>query len=274
MQKLDDHTPHDWIAEATKSTQRWPKFKKNVGVTVSSCVPPSYEAYAKILHPIYANHGAGPGMWWADMRPRRSVKEFLKGLIGRGDPWERITREATLVSRSAGDDERQERLTWKEVADAMGVTYHAQMTTDSFTTSERHSWPAQYFSPDEGDLGAEFTLRLADLLDKEQQCYFHYDLISGHDEDWEGDTLYLGTLEELPAWLAEHDHKSPTTWWPEDRSWCVYTDEDLTFTLVGGARDLIDRILSDDVLEAFESAPTHRVDNYADTINGPAPYLR
>jgi hypothetical protein len=57
-------------------------------------------------------------------------------------------------------------------------------------------------------------------------------------------------LFEPGAWF-----QSPTLWWPDDRSWFVHTEIDGMSTYVGGLRSLVDSLVGEKVLEAFEVAP-------------------
>jgi len=53
---------------------------------------------------------------------------------------------------------------------------------------------------------------------------------------------------------------TPTHWFPEDRSWLVCSDYDLTFTLVGGSARLAQELLDHPVLECVSVQPETRVD--------------
>lgn len=46
--------------------------------------------------------------------------------------------------------------------------------------------------------------------------------------------------------------RTPSLLWPDDRTWCVATEVDFDSTLVGGSRALVDAVLADETLEAFE----------------------
>ena len=56
---------------------------------------------------------------------------------------------------------------------------------------------------------------------------------------------------------------SPEYWWPPNRAWCVCSDYDLMFTVVGGSRHLISALLKSDVLECLEVTPQTRIDSLA-----------
>ncbi|MFT4200159.1 hypothetical protein [Gordonia sp. (in: high G+C Gram-positive bacteria)] len=59
----------------------------------------------------------------------------------------------------------------------------------------------------------------------------------------------------------------PNMIWPADLSWVVATEIDFSWTLVGGTRELIDTILSDDRFESFEVHETDEMTWASDTVN-------
>jgi hypothetical protein len=63
---------------------------------------------------------------------------------------------------------------------------------------------------------------------------------------YEGPIDMAMVLLDVP-WMDQ----SPNLWWPEDRSWIVVTEIDYAWTYVGGSRELINRICSDDLIEAM-----------------------
>ena len=70
--------------------------------------------------------------------------------------------------------------------------------------------------------------------------------------------LYRGPAAAATA-PCEPFEQSPTLWWPADRAWCVASEVDFHSTYVGGSRQLIDRLLGDERIEALEAAVTDRV---------------
>lgn len=62
--------------------------------------------------------------------------------------------------------------------------------------------------------------------------------------------------------------RTPSLLWPDDRAWCVATDVDLDSTLVGGPRALVDAVLADETLEAFEVDVDDSLGAFADEVNG------
>ncbi|MGH7174884.1 MAG: hypothetical protein ACREGR_00810 [Minisyncoccia bacterium] len=69
--------------------------------------------------------------------------------------------------------------------------------------------------------------------------------------------LFEGPLSSASAFeSASHwHHQSANLWWPADRAWCVASEIDLQWTYVGGSAELVNRILTDDRIEALPAAP-------------------
>jgi len=80
--------------------------------------------------------------------------------------------------------------------------------------------------------------------------------------------MYSGDLHDvLEIFEIGYVRRTPTYWWPADRAWCVCTDNDLTFTLIGGSASLIGALLADDVLECIQVEASSRVGYLADHLN-------
>ncbi len=70
--------------------------------------------------------------------------------------------------------------------------------------------------------------------------------------------------------VAEHRpeaYRSPSLWWPDDRTWCVATDVDLDTSYLGGSQACVDALVGDDELEVLEVTANQLVTVDADTIN-------
>jgi hypothetical protein len=68
--------------------------------------------------------------------------------------------------------------------------------------------------------------------------------------------LYRGPIEAAgtTALFGEWD-QSPNLWWPADESWCVASEIDLPWTYVGGTKDMVERLVMDNRIEAFAVRP-------------------
>ncbi|MGI5164477.1 hypothetical protein ACQEU3_09000 [Spirillospora sp. CA-253888] len=67
--------------------------------------------------------------------------------------------------------------------------------------------------------------------------------------------LVAGPLQDLvySAWEARWDHEQPVTMlWPAGRAWCLSSDPDLAYTVIGCDRALAARLLAEPVLSARE----------------------
>jgi hypothetical protein len=73
------------------------------------------------------------------------------------------------------------------------------------------------------------------------------------------------------GWMLDVSHfspQSPNLFWPNDHSWCVATEIDLDSSYVGGSKELVQRLVADEELEALVAAPEDPVDSRSDEING------
>lgn len=50
--------------------------------------------------------------------------------------------------------------------------------------------------------------------------------------------LFTGPVAKGEGWVF-----GPNLWWPEDRAWCVASEIDLDYTLVGGTEELIGELM-------------------------------
>ena len=51
--------------------------------------------------------------------------------------------------------------------------------------------------------------------------------------------LFAGSVEQGDGWT-----QGPNLWWPDDRAWCVASEIDLDYTLVGGSDGLCDELIA------------------------------
>jgi hypothetical protein len=167
-----------------------------------------------------------------------------------------------------------ERVRWSELANRYGLKFHAEINEESFTRSFRgRSWPRYILGPDEGTLDRETCDALVSALSSQggtPSCYFYYSGLSiAYDSpDGYAPRLYKGSLTNVRCFLElDQECASPEYWWPEDRQWCIHTDWDLSFTVVGGSQAMVDTIASNPLLETLPVGPRSRVDYQADQVN-------
>jgi hypothetical protein len=213
-------------------------------------MPPRFERYAKIFH-------------WLDARYENIddplSPEEIK-ILGIPD----CTELRSLVERRRSGELRT-RILWREAAQALDVQFQPELVHEWFWKKLRQDescWSRFIAGPSDGNLEPEEYRQLTSTLapfTRDQHCFFrfsqrHY-LLSGKP------LLFEGVLDELDSFLVSRAEVSPEYWWPEDRSWCVCSDYDLFFTVVGGTSALISAILENPILETLEVASTTRIDS-------------
>jgi hypothetical protein len=166
----------------------------------------------------------------------------------------------TVVGSSLGRSESPglgwTRLMWRDLAGRTGGDpFQGPPCFRSFRFPTS-SWPVNIRPPAEGSLDREQFGRvcehLAALDGDDRPVLAYYALLAT--SDWNGgDMLFRGPIGDLaghyddPAVLG-----SPSNIWPEDRSWFVYTDNDLWGTKVSGSPTLIATLSQDRDLETVE----------------------
>lgn len=104
----------------------------------------------------------------------------------------------------------------------------------------------------------------------QQDCFFYFDTL----KTWCGPKCFVGHLEQLTDFFDQnnqdfHSWRSvfPTFIWPEDRSWCFNSDEDLEFVVLGGSRELAAKVLESSEVESIQVQLNTRIDASADITN-------
>lgn len=230
-------------------------------VRVRNCLPAGFPTYRKLLHPIYVDptildHSTS---WHDAADPER----LLVGLRAGG----------TLVRESSFGADKGERVLWQDLAKQYGLTFHPEINDTSFNRAfSKGSWPRYLLGPDEGTLDAETCHALISALTPvvgHQPCFYYYSgmsVLSG--PDFYAPRLYQGALTDVLAFFEMDDlNSSPEYRWPENREWCICTDWDLSFTLIGGSEACADAIASNPLLETISVTPMMRVDYGADELN-------
>ena len=226
-----------------------PNWKGNF---VSHLLPPRFQAYAKILHRITANY--------------ENIDDPLAG--GEIAPL-RIAPCTDLrpLVESQRDGREAPRIRWKTLAELLDVPFESEICHEWFraSLSDPVCWPRFLYGPDEGNLHFEELSEVLSLLRpfaREQECFLRFASIPflGTDKS----ILFAGALDEVRDFLKENKYQfSPEYFWPADRNWCVCSDYDLTFTVVGGPEQLISAVLRNDTLEALQVNQQTRIDSYA-----------
>lgn len=264
MKLLTSLSEFDWIAEGIS------KVDAKTQTTVAHCIPPVFPSYAKILHSIYEDLSVRDRrLTWQqeeagtplDHEPMSEGEEAIASVLSR----------STLVYGAATPDASLKRIRWAELAGRLGMRFTPTLSAASFTRRFRgRSWPRHLIGPMEGGLADFERDALKSVLSGQtgvDRVLFRFWLLAT--TRWEGDKIFEGTLDEV-SFFPDEDlgvRFTPTHWYPEDRSWIVCSDYDLTFSLVGGAESLIQRLLDHPILECVRVSLDTRVDWNADLKN-------
>lgn len=256
-----------WVSERLR-----PSFDR---VTVDAVVPAGFEAYARILHPATE--------WDATtVTPRQVTWAEVAGAHGRTvhplAQWCHLfdSREGRVRGPQVPDGSLPEaelealvRLlgpgtpAFYGVWDGFGwvhggsasVTFGWGADGEPFSHEDAPAFPPEVLA----------APRLHTYGDAERRCpvrsylLFRGPLAACGWDEWEHDGV-------------GHWRQPPNLIWPEDRSWCVATEIDFPFTLVGGSRALVDAIVAEPGFEAFEVPADADMSCGGDTLNPGPPY--
>jgi hypothetical protein len=161
-----------------------------------------------------------------------------------------------------------------ELARQQGLVFHAVFSSASLP---RRGDPSSIWGPSEGKIPRDIAEQIISVLGPltgGQRCYFywaHWPPGLPVSDEAASQHVWRGELTDALA-FADLDNdrlesRPAEFWWPEDRSWCVCADWDLTFTIVGGTRAAIDALLADPVLETIEITSKTGTYANADRIN-------
>lgn len=228
---IGDSEEARWVAEGLE-----PHWGRGDGCNyVAAVVPRGFAAYAKVFHPAF------------------SVAE------GR-------------------------EVSWREVSLRSGRTPHALMQWERITVGLHPAEARRLLPPAVGHLPASVAARLVAVLrawtSTPAECRFAV---------WEGwggleaeassagaarfsasgrsYLLFEGPIEAATRSAVSVHPQSASLWWPRDRAWCVATEIDLMWTLVGGSAACIEELLSVSDLEVYPAHPDDRIDAGSDTVN-------
>ncbi len=216
------------------------------GHTVRHCLPPSFSSYFKLLHPFFIDTTIEDlAITWDEARNDHFKEEDLK------------------------------RICWKDLANEFNLRFVPEISWWSFyyKAFKKRSPPRYLIGPYEGSLeNPELGILekiLTEYTAKDESVFFCYNFLAT--TNWEGNNpwvLYKGYLKEINDFKnLDEVRLSPTYWWPESKKWCVCTDYDLTFTLIGGSQDLIKKLSNTHNIEGFIVKETTRIDAKADEYN-------
>ncbi|AIY01320.1 hypothetical protein ART_1721 [Arthrobacter sp. PAMC 25486] len=243
-----------WIAVALERYLTKELWDQWIG-TVATTVPDTFEAYARIFHPL-GGHGE-PELRWADVARAKGTRmhpEAQFHRLARTELYAHLDIDGVSQTRPTNGELDQRQLV--ALSDVLGA--HTAEHQDIFQ-AVWVGWGG--FEPGAGSIptGPGGPLTVA----------------KGLREYW----VFRGTIAELarPPWCEEGSDEdgpgantqSANLAWPADRSWCMATEIDFDSTLVGGTAELIAAVVHSKELEAMEVTPASNLSSEGDQLNTP-----
>jgi hypothetical protein len=159
---------------------------------------------------------------------------------------------------------------WSELADAAGVTFHAELTWRSLSPVLPINDDGRPYAVWEGDLEPRTRAAALAALAPEPSTpvFFYFGLgaivRSGHPALFRAPAAVAANVCETYAHEVGQHVPGPEYTWPQDRAWVVCTDYDLTSTYIAADRTAAERLQANEDLELLPVTPDTRVDNGAD----------
>jgi hypothetical protein len=215
---------HRWILDAIHPFE----------YDVASCVPPVFEAYARVFHPAYQIHMPEPHypVSW------KAVAEANNRIVHPAMEWGSLVGSWDLESQPG---------LWDDPPDVgrlpVPTTEQLRRALKRYSRTDRVMYALW-----KGYGGME--IENAEIIELPQRPMY---LITGSIDD-------ATEPYDMPG-------RTANLWWASDRQWCVATDIDLMTTYVGASGRCIQAIVNSDALEAMPVPGDQRVTWDADTIN-------
>jgi len=249
MQPESDQAVFDWILRGRERTAG-PRTPNWAGNFVSHLIPSVFDAYAKILHRVEAHY--------ENIDTPLTSAEIAILKIPRCEPIKSFIENRR--ANSAGN-----RVRWKELAELLNVPFAPEICHEWYRKKleDRVCWSRFLSGPADGKLQEEECSELVSTLrpfTDGEKCFFRF-------SEWpfinfDQPKLFKGALNEICGFLKDR-RLGFEYWWPRDQSWCVCSDYDLHFTIVGGPKALTSGLLASNELECIEVTAKNRIDVFA-----------
>jgi len=217
-----------------------------------------WEANTWLLNAMYATEEILPEMSADELNRLRVKAGDSDALVVNGANLDDLSiRSGIGLGRSRAPGAGWRRLRWADLALQESAPMASSGAAPCFRWFNYRSWPIRIQPPTEGSLDRESFLRLVEILSSfaypasdPRICCYYTPLAVVHSRMTGPPLVLSGRLSELSAVYDLSDvHGSPNNIWPEDLSWFVYTDWDLSGTRVSGSSELIRALEADVELE-------------------------
>ncbi|WP_299762758.1 hypothetical protein [uncultured Pontibacter sp.] len=258
----------DWISEE-KLTLSF----EDEGITIGNCLPPIFESYCKVFHPFEITTDE-PDTLENDPDLKEDLAEIItfnyrQGTHKTTNPWEASGGDLNLKLRMTDPNlKRWEYVTWQEIAEKYELIFHNEINPDSYITRfDEIGYPWNLWFPKGGYLPRPVFKKLNSVLSSASQTHevCIYQMPPNNIYKME---LVSGSLEDVSNYFEED---FIGCMYASDKSWLVFTDTDLHFTLMAGPESLITAIVNSEI-EAVRCSADTRVDYLSDKVNNKKTY--
>jgi|SRR6185312_3407187 len=201
------------------------------------CCPLIFESYAIVLHPYWVN-------------------QKVKDLISSG----------LTIKENQVNENDFERVSWTKFFELYGYYFNiktANQTQEKIRLrilngkAKESNWPVYIWFPGEGNCESQelkyIFSTLTDLYG-DLTVNFYYCLLKTR--KWDEDKIYKYRLSEFDKLATtEKLRDNPTAIFPDDKTWCIISDYDLTFTYVGGTKEFIGKLAINKDFDIYEIEP-------------------
>ncbi len=240
---VDARRPIAWSTRTEEADWIGPRLSPFGEGSASSVVPRGFAAYARILHPATSQSRS------QDRLLRWSELAAWSGLPLRRDSQFHsvaLPPEPREYPSPLGQGPRHGSLEAGDLDSLLEVLarHTAEDTACWFCIWEGFGWETAVMLTTPGDASGLLPDPVPEVVRSGPRVR-----LPGRDY-----LLYGGPPEAASA-LMEAKSQSPSLWWPEDHSWCVASEIDLSWTYVGGPTALVTELLASSAPESLPSAP-------------------
>jgi len=238
-----------WSWSANVAEADWIGGRLSDAHIVTSVVPAGFDAYARVLHPVPNSHTDGErAVRWAEVAAWSGMP-LLRDAQFHSIALPPVRPEADAPWSGQGPEEGSLYLADAQVLAGLARHWTATPERVWFCVWDGYDWAGTPLVPP-GQVGMRRPDPVPGAVRNGPRVHLPY-------RDY---LLYAGPVEAVTAVAPLSGlEQTPNLWWPADRAWCVATEIDLPWTYVGGPAGLIDRILSDERIEALPAEPADSV---------------
>lgn len=230
-------------------------------VDVGSLVPDSFEAVARLFHPVTHDHGR---------RSTWTESAEANGRIAHAE------MQFHAISTPAGD---RVPVSWQELGQllpGLDTPWDGELPLDHFVRladllSAHTATPEEllfaFWDGYGGFTGQNYKMVGSQMVPTGTSVPTEFvdgPRIRAPNRDY---LLATGSARDVPELIDTDGGNVPNMWWPADRSWFVATEIDFAWTYVGGSTQAIEAIESDGLFEAFRSGFDHKFTFSDDQVN-------